>query len=485
LAHYGFRDPDKAWQNLRLIALGPAGRLLPPAERRAFLEFVFPLLEVMRDSIDPDRALHNLESFAASTGNRISFLRMLASRKAHLARLANLLALSNLCQQILTRHPEYFDGLARGIGLHEERNAEEMQRELGERFGASPRGESRDLMLRRYRQREMVRIAYRDLAALADALETSRELSALAEACVLSAAETMRPVGPLEQDSDDRMQLVALGKMGSSQMHYSSDLDLVVVYDPPGDATDERRAAAQLVEDERVERMVQFLAGVTAEGIAYAIDLRLRPEGASGLLARSWQSFRQYAESYMQPWERMALVRSRMLTPGAAARWNALVGEVVYDYPWSEDDLASIRHLKRRIETEKNKESRISLDFKYGEGGIADLEFLVQFLQIGYGRKHAAVRTPRLPEAVAALHECGALTSDETQAILAAHRFQRALENHYQLMEEWPSREVSRESPMLTPLARSLGFESRQRLIEEWQEQAEAVRRLVKKHFLT
>ncbi|HWT78328.1 MAG TPA: hypothetical protein VN648_05935, partial [Candidatus Methylomirabilis sp.] len=118
LSQYGFQDIGKAWQNIRLLALGPAGRILPPGERRAFLEFVFPLLGALRDSIDPDQALHHLESFAAATGNRISFLRALAARRPHLIRLTNLLAYSNLCHQILSRHPEYFDSLARGVYLH-------------------------------------------------------------------------------------------------------------------------------------------------------------------------------------------------------------------------------------------------------------------------------------------------------------------------------------------------------------------------------
>jgi glutamine synthetase adenylyltransferase len=85
LSQYGFRDIERSWQNIRLLALGPAGLLLPPGERRAFLEFAFPMLEVLQHTIDPDQALHNLEDFATATGNRISFLRTLASRRPHLS----------------------------------------------------------------------------------------------------------------------------------------------------------------------------------------------------------------------------------------------------------------------------------------------------------------------------------------------------------------------------------------------------------------
>jgi glutamate-ammonia-ligase adenylyltransferase len=492
LSQYGFRDIDKAWQNIRLLALGPEGLLLPPGERRAFLEFAFPMLEVLRDTVDPDQALHNLEDFATATGNRVSFLRTLASRRPHLARLTNLLAFSNRCRQILSRHPEYFDSLARGVYLHEGRDEDEMYAELRDHMGVSPRGEKRGSAVRRYRQREMVRVAYRDLAGLADSLEVSRELSALASACLRAAVDWSRPpyTDP-SQSRRERLHLVALGKLGSRQLHYGSDLDLVFLYDagPEGESP-QSRAPLQREQDERVESILELLSAVTPEGVAYSMDLRLRPGGASGILARSWESFLEYSKQYMQPWERMALVRSRMLhAPGEQVdRWNSMISAIVYEYAWNEEAFESIRHIKRRIETEINKETRNHVDFKYGKGGIADLEFLVQFLQIRHGRKHPGVRAPALKDAVVALGEAGVLTEEEKGILLRAHRFERLVENRYQLMEERTAREVSRESPLLARLAASMGYcgdapELRKSLLSDWDEAARSVRRLVDVHF--
>lgn len=493
LAQYGFQDIEKAWQNIRLLALGPAGRLLPPGERRAFLEFVFPLLESLRDSIDPDQALHHLESFAAATGNRISFLRALAARRSHLVRLTNLLAHSNLCHQILSRHPEYFDSLARGVFLHEGRNADEMYRDLQGRLGASPRGEKREIVLRRFRQREMMRIAYRDMAGLAGALEISRELTDLAESCVRAAMDFTRPIPKdITGAAAPALRAVGMGKLGSKQMHYSSDLDLVFLYDEtPPDVSAGLRAHIQLQQDNRIEAMLEVLAAVTSEGVAYPVDLRLRPEGASGLLARSWGSFLEYSRQHMQPWERMAMVRARPLdaAPETPGQWQVVVSDVVYEYRWDEQAFESIRHLKRRIENEKSKESRVYIDFKYGRGGIVDLEFLVQFLQIQYGGEHAGVRVPALAEAAQALWEAGAFSERERDAILDAHRFQRSVENRYQLIEEWNSREISRESPVLVRLARGLGYTGdtpsmmRKAFLSDWDDHAHTVRLLVEKYF--
>ncbi|NWG13638.1 MAG: hypothetical protein HXY20_08900 [Acidobacteria bacterium] len=495
LAAYNFEDTDKAWQNLRLLAQGPEGRHLPPNERRVFLEFVFPLLEVLRDSIDPDLALHHLEGFAAASGNRISFLRSLASRKPHLARLTNLLAYSKRCHQILVRHPEFFDSLARGIHLHEGRTAAEMAGELRERFGAAPKREPRALTLRRYRQREMVRIAYRDMAALAGPLEISAELSDLAEACVLATLEISRvlPEDVFEQ-APDVLTCVAAGKLGSRQMHYASDLDLVFFYRAPEhvEQSANERARLQQSLDDRVEAIVELLKGVTSEGLAYHVDLRLRQEGQSGLLARTWESFLDYAQAHMQPWERMAMVRSRALgaSPQDQARWARIVRQIVYEYGWDDESLESVRHLKRRAETELNRESRTHIDFKYGRGGVTDLEYLVQFLQLRHGRRSEAVRSPRITQALPALSDAGAITGEECAILLDAHRFQRHVENHYQLQEEWPLREVSRESPALGRLARSLGYQGdspagiRRRFISDWEERAREVRRLFEKYFL-
>ncbi len=484
LSHYGFKDADKAWQNIRLMALGPAGRPLPPGERRAFLEIVFPMLEVLRDSFDPDLALHNLESFAAASGNRVSFLRALASRRPHLARLSNLLALSNLCHQVLTRHPEYFDSLARGIHLHEGRVWQEMNQELEERVRLAPPGAGANV-LRRYRQREMVRIAYRDLAQLAGPLAISRELSDLAEAC-LRAAAGMETAGAGQEDAAaGPLHFVALGKLGSRQMHYSSDLDLLFLYDdPPEGSSPELRTRVQLLQDERVERLLERLAGITPEGVAYKIDLRLRPEGATGLLARSWSSFLEYARRHMQPWERMALVRSRILadSPEVQVRWDAALFESVYDFHWDREAIEAVRHLKRRMENETNKESRICLDFKFGKGGISDLEFLMQLLQARHGKLHPEVRVSDIAEAIAALRDAEMLAPVESERLLASHRFQRRVENHYQLIEEWTSREISRESPLLDRLARSLGYrgrDARKGLLADWDSTSKTVRSIM------
>ncbi|MBN2243628.1 MAG: hypothetical protein JW793_13160 [Acidobacteria bacterium] len=491
LSHYGFKDIDKGWQNIRLLGLGPEGRLLPPADRRAFLEFAFPMLEVLAETVDPDQALHNLEDFATATGNRISFLRTLASRRPHLSRLTKLLALSNRCRQILSRHPEYFDGLARGYHLHEGRTESEMFEELMDRVGQSPRGVKREDVLRRYRKREMVRIAYRDLAGLADSLEISRELGDLATACLKAAVDWTRlPQIDPSDPRPERLRLVALGKLGSRQLHYASDLDLIFLYDPVSGGGPETRARYQRYQEERVEQFLELFAGVTPEGTAYEIDLRLRPEGASGMLVRSWESFLEYAGQYMQPWERMALVRSRMLDESQEARkrWDAFLEAVVYEYGWSEEACDSVRHLKRRIEREKSRETKNNLDFKYGQGGIADLEFLIQFLQIRHGGRHKNLRVPGAKEALLALCENGILKTEEKETLLGALEFERLVENRYQLMEEWTSRELSRESPLLVRLAGSLGYRGdaaavRKSFISDWDETARQVRALVEKYF--
>ena len=129
------------------------------------------------------------------------------------------------------------------------------------------------------------------------------------------------------------------------------------------------------------------------------------------------------------------------------------------------------------------------MDFKYGKGGIADLEFLVQFLQLLYGKNEEAVRTPSVPEAILALEGVEALSNEEARALMAAHRFHRLVENHYQLMEEWGLREISRESPQLVRLARSIGIPPqtpsavRNEFLAQWEDHATNVRKLVEKYF--
>jgi glutamate-ammonia-ligase adenylyltransferase len=178
-----------------------------------------------------------------------------------------------------------------------------------------------------------------------------------------------------------------------------------------------------------------------------------------------------------------------MLGNEESERWAALVSEVTYEFPWNDEAVESVRHLKRRIENEKSKESRTHLDFKYGAGGIADLEFLVQFLQLRWGARHIAARAPAIMAALPALRDAGALSASETDELTEAHKFQRRVENRYQLLEEWSSREISRESPKLIRLARSLGYKAdpasaaRRAFLADWEETARIVRRLFERYF--
>ncbi len=369
----------------------------------------------------------------------------------------------------------------------------ELHRELMDRFGASPRGEPREDVLRRFRQREMIRIAYRDLAGLGMPQEVSAELSDLAEACLAAAIHfTRRPGEAGDPGQPAALAVLGFGKLGSRQMHYCSDLDLVWVYRDAEDGDDTaKRFRLQAAMEAQVERLLEFLGGITAEGAAYRVDLRLRPEGSAGLLARSWSAILDYARCHMQPWERMALVRSRMLggTREDARIWEQFVAENAYGFSWDPESMAAIRHLKRRLETEKNRESRTHLDFKHGKGGVADLDFLVQSLQLHHGRRLESVRTPDLEAALISMAAAGALPRGEAELLLQAHRFQRHVENHYQLMEEWTSREISRESPALTRLARSLDYsgssadEVRRRFAADWDEHARFVRQTVERYF--
>lgn len=198
----------------------------------------------------------------------------------------------------------------------------------------------------------------------------------------------------------------------------------------------------------------------------------------------------EYVLRSMEPWERMALIRSRLLCSDTKSdeQWNSVVAEAVYRYPWDDHAFEELRHLKRRIETEKNRESLISVDFKYGKGGIVDLEFLVQWLQIHLGREHQTVRSPTIAVAVPELVRVGAVSASKGEELVRILRFQRNVENHYQLLEEWNSREISRESPVLDRLALSLGYQgsrgvpARKSFLGDWDESSRVLRGLLETH---
>ena len=334
--------------------------------------------------------------------------------------------------------------------------------------------------IREAKYRGLLRVAARD-AGGRPFRAGLRELSDLADACLAAALACAALETGVEAPA-----VLALGKLGGRELNFSSDVDLLFVYETPGEVE------ADFARNAEVARLVRaFRAGLEARGelgFGYRVDLELRPEGPTGPLANSVDAALGYYESFGAEWERQAMIRLRHVAgPEQPARALALgLAPFVWRRSISPAALQAVREMKHRIERERRSAGRdLEVDLKEGPGGIRDVEFLVQALQLFVGGREPAVRTGNVLDALDALAAAGALPADTAAALADAYVWLRRAEHAVQLDEERQTHAFPRDARAQRGLARRMGYgeldaeSARARLLDEWT----AVRTEVRAHF--
>jgi glutamate-ammonia-ligase adenylyltransferase len=301
---------------------------------------------------------------------------------------------------------------------------------------ARPPGEA----LARAKQREVLRVAARDLLGLDDLEQTGAALSALAARLLEAACE-------LTASTSSGLAVIGMGKLGGSELNYASDIDLLLVA-PDGDHGTGR---AQSID------VRPFLDAARA---GWRVDLDLRPEGRSGPLARSLASYRAYWERWAETWEFQALLKARPVAGDAdlGRQFFGLAQDHVWGRPFEPDDLAEIRRMKARSEGEISRRGLSERELKRGRGGIRDIEFAIQLLQLVHGRSDPELRVPTTVAAIRALAEGGYVAMEDATALEAAYRFLRKVEHRLQLHEGQQVHTVPSGVDRRTHLARVIGY---------------------------
>ena len=334
-------------------------------------------------------------------------------------------------------------------------------------------------LIRRAKYRGLLRIAARDLMQR-DFDASLRELSELADRCLSAALDcAVRETGVAAP------ALLALGKLGGKELNFSSDVDVLFVYGAESATEDlERNRAVASV----VTHFKSGLDALTEEGFGYRVDLDLRPEGRTGVLANSVDAALNYYATFGAEWERQMLIRLRPLSGDAAtsAVFADTIEAFVYRRLIDPDVMRDVHAMKTRIEDERRRAGRdLEANLKEGPGGIRDVEFLTQSFQLFYGARHAELRTGHVPDALAALGRLGLLPEAVTSALREAYTWLRRTEHAVQLVEEQQTSLFPRDRPGQLALARRLGYadaagdEARDRFLEDWT----AVRNEVRTHF--
>jgi glutamate-ammonia-ligase adenylyltransferase len=479
LAELGFNRPGESVAHLALLARGASQPSASP-HRRELLDRLGPeLLDEIRGLADPDLALMNLASFITAVGARTSFLGLLEEHPATRRVLLKLFASSSHLSALFIRHPEILDTLVRSDLAQIQRTTVELRDELAGLVSASIDFEARLDAIRSFRQQEFLRVAIADLAGNLELEGVQIELTGLAETVLrealgLAGEETAKHY-PLAAGL--RLCTIAMGRLGAGEMSYNSDLDLIFVYQEPGEtAGDAREAAARIV-----QKLIAILEAPTREGIAYKLDLRLRPSGNAGPLVASLDGFRDYHRQSSAVWERQALVRGRVVA-GELALTEAVESarrEFVFERALTPAQVGEIAAMRARMEREIGAETRHRLNLKQGPGGLVDVEFITQMMALRHGRDYPALRQQSTVGLIRAIAQAGLMDAPAAEDLESDYRFLLRLEDRLRIESDQAAWALPTAHRDLMPLARRMGYagaDAAQHLLDELQRRRLRVR---------
>ena len=475
LSTFRFENVRDAQRLLRQLANGGDGIQFSPSVRRTFFKLAPTLLNVLRDSPNPDMALRYLSAFTDKVGARSSYYTMFAEKPSTLEALTRVCGTSLYLADMLITSPELFDLLTVPTLVERSKTLAEKQAEALQIVAQASEGRMLS-MLRRYKNDEIWRIALRNILGNATLPTTTEELSDLAEA-VLQAiypeieAEMREEHGtPLAPDGTPAtFAIVAMGKFGGRELNFSSDLDVMYVYSADGETTEgmsnvEYFAAVGL-------ELVNRFAGNQGMGI-YEIDLRLRPHGAGGAIALPLAGYHHYYDTTALVWERQALTRARVVagdTETLGNRFLEIAHAFCYSDPLTTEEIAEIVHTRKRKEAQatrrtstrrrsRGKTQAPTANVKSGYGGLVDIEFVVQTLQLVHGGEALSVRVQNTPLAIERLHDLGVLTEAQRAGLSEAYLFLRRVENALRIVHDRPLDALPKNRAELGQLARRLGY---------------------------
>ena len=462
LSRLGFEAPERARQALdRLAGRGGDSAPLPAGV----------LLDAVKTG-RPDRGLHHLERLVEATGARASLYTRLGADPTLRRRLLQVLSHSLFLTDILVRNPPYLHRVLAGAeALVRSPDRNTLRRTLRRKVEAATSAEDRFHALRRAQQRELLRLGAAEILGAREVEDIGRELADLADAVVRMALELAMAemVGRYGRPRDERGRvatfcIVCLGKHGGRELNFRSDIDLMFVYDGEGRTRPGRRGAA--IDNREFfqrlgERIIQVLSASTREGSLYRVDMRLRPEGSAGPLVRSLRSYWIYYETRGETWERQMLIKARCAAGSRTlwARFREMLVRFVYPAHFGVSPRREIRQIKERIEARILERPARENNIKLRAGGIRDIEFILQCLQLLNGCVNPQVRTHNTLEAIARLRQSGGLAAGEAESLRAAYKFYRRLENLLQIETGRPVYAVPPGRGEQAALARLLGLQ--------------------------
>lgn len=467
-------DPDWNQSWLQSVGIGHSSRALSNLKQivssgltEQSLDLIIERLPELANSLaDPDRAINNLERFTSSSPELAQ--RMLAASE-RFDDLVKLFSDSQYLSDCLIREPETFEVIWQRP--KDQHSREQMVEDLTTEIGSLTTKNDVMKVLRQFKRRHTFRIGVGDLISNHRVELVTQQISLLASTMVESAYRWARRdlVQRLGEPLNTAGQpcpfvVLAMGKLGGLELNYSSDIDLVMAYQESGTTAGRAGGGARVSNQEFFERLCQMLVKLlnesTAQGAAYRVDLRLRPNGASGKICSSFGAMIRYYDLQGRTWERQALIKARPIA-GDLGFGESLLDELA---PWifhrnlNRADISGIKALKRKIERRALASGEDRTNVKTGHGGIRDVEFIIQFMQLLHGGDLPSIRTTNTLEAIRVLEQAQILSTAESTVLAQNYCWLRRLEHRLQMMFDLQTHTLPTDDVRLEMIAKRMGF---------------------------
>ncbi len=467
LQPYGFKNTKKADLNLQYISKSPRDRTL-------FSNILRAALEAFSESPDPDLALNNFERFTQTTFNKTSLLSYLNESIPTLFRAANVFGGSPFLSDILIRNPGYFYWVFDITTLEKAKTKAKLKQELSAALRVSNNKTWQLEILRIFKRKEILRIGVRDLIQSASVQQTLKEVTNLADVLIAAAqkiceqALRLKYGRPALRDQTKHTRsgftVIALGKLGSRELNFSSDVDLIYVYETSEGVTATKGKQESIRHSEYYERLAKDITSAlntsTGEGYVYRVDLRLRPEGEMGRITQALEGYRRYYQKRGATWERMVLLRARVISGDRVLgkAFLRLVSPFIYEKPCSEKEFQDIWDFKEKIDAVVAIRKESKLDIKRGFGGIREIEFIVQTLQLKHGKTRLSLRGQGTMGLLQNLAKKALLSKKSASDLRRAYLFLRNLENKLQMLNDHQTHLLPKSQNEMGTLAIRLAY---------------------------
>ncbi len=453
LAALGYLDPDAALRHLEALTSGVSRTA---AIQRTLLPV---MLEWFADAPDPDAGLFGFRKISDALGRTHWYLRLLRDEGEVAERMARLLATSRYATDLLEREPEGVKLLSSEQLVPRDRSALE-----DEMRAAAGRQDDRAVavhQVRGVRRRELLRIAAADLSGLLDVEQVGEAVTDLT--CATLEAGLAVAVRAVEHDRDatlpTRIAIVSMGRLGGRETSYASDADVMFVHDPlPGADSQDASRAAHAVANE-----LRRLLAQPGSDPALEVDADLRPEGKQGPLVRTLDSYAAYYAKWSAVWEAQALLRAEAVVGDRdlCARFVELIDPLRYPPAGlGDDEVREVRRIKARVDKERlPRGADPATHLKLGRGGLSDIEWTAQLLQMRHGGAVPGLRTTRTVAALRAAVEAEVLDADDAKTLIEAWCRVSRVRNAITLVRGKASDQLPRDVREAAAVAGVLGYD--------------------------